>query len=469
VNVARYVRLRPFDTSTDEGRASERYRRAALTALATMSSKGISILCSLVSVPLTLRYLGPERYGLWMIISTLSTFMQFADLGMGNGLVNAISAAHAGDDRRMAQEYVSSTFFMLLCVMLALIAAFICAYPFVQWASLFKVTEELAAREAGPSTAVFFTCLALNMPLALVQRMQIGYQEGFSMSLWQSLGSVLGLGALLLATWLRAGLPWLVLAIAGGPIVATAMSWIVELGLRRPWLWPAPAHFSRSKAAQIRATGTLFALQTVALSVAYATDNIVAARVLGASAVTDYAVPMRLFGLLSLLISILVAPLWPAYGEAVARGDAAWVQRTLRRSLWGTLGICVVFVTPLVLGGRLVLRLWLGTPLSPSYSLLAGLGCWCIVNNITYALTIFLNGVNRIRFQVICAVVTAGMAVGLKTLLARTVGLSGIAWGSAAAHALFFVLPLGLYIPRLLAQMASASPARDRAEGGVSS
>jgi O-antigen/teichoic acid export membrane protein len=464
--LAGYVRLKPFDTSTDEGRARERYRRAALTALATASGKGVSIVCSLVSIPLALRYLGNERYGMWMIISTMSTFLQFADLGMGNGLVNAISNAHGRNDTRMAQQYVSTTFFLLVLVMLVLLVAFGCAYPFARWGAVFNVTDSLAAREAGPSVVAYFLCLALNMPLDVVQRVQNGYQEGFISSLWQGLGSVLALGGLLVATWLRGGLPWLVLAMVGGPLVATGLGWGTEFWFRRPWLLPARRHFSRDAARTMRASGTLFALQSIAWAVAYATDNVVTARVLGAGAVADYAVPMRLFALLSLVLSMVVAPLWPAYGEAVARGDAAWIRRTLRRSVWGTLGICVPFVGFLVLGGRLVLRLWLGTAVSPSYPLLAGLGLWCIGNNVVYALMIFLNGVNRIRFQVLCALVTAAAAVGLKTLLARLLGLPGVAWGTVVAVALFFILPVGLYIPRLLRQIEGWGV---RAQGGPSS
>ena len=57
------VRLRPFDVATPEGQSQERYRRAALTALAALASKGLTMLTLLVSVPLTMGYLGAERFG----------------------------------------------------------------------------------------------------------------------------------------------------------------------------------------------------------------------------------------------------------------------------------------------------------------------------------------------------------------------------------------------------------------------
>src|SRR5512133_170880 len=88
VKVLPLLRLAPFDSSTEEGRSKERYRRVALTTVASVASRGIGLVTLLVSVPLTLTYLGAERYGMWMTISSLVAVLNFADLGMGNGLMN---------------------------------------------------------------------------------------------------------------------------------------------------------------------------------------------------------------------------------------------------------------------------------------------------------------------------------------------------------------------------------------------
>ena len=97
-------RLRPFETATEGGRSKERLRRAALTTLAAGVAKAIGLLASLISVPLTYRYLGPERYGIWMVLISIIAAMSFADLGIGNGLMNAVSEAYGKDDLRLAQQ-----------------------------------------------------------------------------------------------------------------------------------------------------------------------------------------------------------------------------------------------------------------------------------------------------------------------------------------------------------------------------
>src|SRR5208282_70762 len=100
-----------------------------------------------------------------------------------------------------------------------------------------------------------------------------------------------------------------------------------------PWLLPARRAFSGVAARKIFDLGILFFVLQCAFVLAYTSDNIVIAQVLGAAAVALYAVPQKLFSSVSTIVSMAINPLWPAYGEALARGDVAWVRRTFFASL----------------------------------------------------------------------------------------------------------------------------------------
>jgi hypothetical protein len=73
-------RLRPFDISNEGGRSNERYRRVALTTIASIIAKAIALLTGLISVPLTFRYLGAERYGIWMVLVSIMLCSDSASL-----------------------------------------------------------------------------------------------------------------------------------------------------------------------------------------------------------------------------------------------------------------------------------------------------------------------------------------------------------------------------------------------------
>ncbi len=66
-------------------------------------------------------------------------------------------------------------------------------------------------------------------------------------------------------------------------------------------------------------TGSFFLVLQLTGLVAYSLDNVVIAQIMGSSAVQEYAVPTKLFGLAPTLLSFALAPLWPAYREAMAR------------------------------------------------------------------------------------------------------------------------------------------------------
>ncbi|MGC2402193.1 MAG: hypothetical protein WA510_20540, partial [Acidobacteriaceae bacterium] len=52
-------------TKSSSSRGMERYRRAGITASSSFIGKALNILISFLSVPLTVHYLGAERYGVW--------------------------------------------------------------------------------------------------------------------------------------------------------------------------------------------------------------------------------------------------------------------------------------------------------------------------------------------------------------------------------------------------------------------
>jgi len=209
-----------------------------------------------------------------MTISSMVLILGFSDLGMGLGLMNSISAAHGQDDRQAGRAYVSSGFFMLLGGAAVVLLIFSVAYRLVPWSSILNVKSALAVQEAGPAVAVMVLCFIVNLPLDVVQRVQLGYQEGFINSLWESLGRGLALGGLLLVIYWQGGLLWLVLAISGAPLLALAGNWLGLLGYQRPWLFPSWRYFNRDYALKLLRTGLFFFLLKLAVTLIYSVDNI---------------------------------------------------------------------------------------------------------------------------------------------------------------------------------------------------
>ena len=244
-----------------EARSAERYRRAALTGCTSIIAKLVVLATTIVSVPLTFRYLGLDRYGLWMTVTSFVLFLGFADFGVGNGLVAAISEAHGKDNEQLARRQISCGFFLLCFIALGIIVLFGIAYPFIPWGKVYGTSTALAGGEAGPATAILIACTALSMPLGTVLRVQLGYQQGFVGDLWNAAGNAVALAGILFVTHVRGGLPALVLAVAGAPVLVTAMNWTFQFVRVRPWLRPQFGLFERPAAFKLAAIGGLFFVQ----------------------------------------------------------------------------------------------------------------------------------------------------------------------------------------------------------------
>lgn len=437
----RFVRLRSFDCSTPQGRSDERYRRVILTTITQVVAKGTALLALLISVPLTVHYLGAERYGIWMTISSFVAMLSSADLGIGFGLMNTVAESYGKEDWEAAAGYVSSGFFSLLVIGAAMLGAIVLAYRHVAWHVWFNLKSPIAVHEAGPTLLVLVACVAVNIPLNVTLRLQSGLQEGYIANLWSILGQCLGLAGLVVGVFHRVGLPWLVLAVAGAPAIASLLNTCHVFFIDRPEIRPRLSLVSSEKTMRLLGMGLLFFVFQLAQMVGFQSDNLVIAHVLGASKVPVYAITTRMFSVVTLLMGFIYGPLWPAYGEALARGDIPWLRKTLVRSVQLVLAICIPVNLALVLGGKMIVKVWVGQYLTPSLLLLIGIGLSQSVMTIVTPISAFLNGINMLGHQAILAACMAVANITLSIYLTHRIGVPGVIFGSLIAETVFMLFP----------------------------
>ncbi len=70
----------------------------------------------LVSIPVTLKYLGPEIYSLCATVSSLFGMLIFADPGLGNGLIARLGQAYTTGNLPKCRRLISTVTFLLVGV-----------------------------------------------------------------------------------------------------------------------------------------------------------------------------------------------------------------------------------------------------------------------------------------------------------------------------------------------------------------
>lgn len=441
------------EISTEATRSAERHRRALLTSATGIAARAGSMGASLVTIPLTLHYLGNERFGLWMTISSVVALATFADFGIGNGVVSSVAAASGKDDLDGIRRAISSAFSILVTIGATLMACFLAIYRLVNWGDLFRATSPHARAEAGPAMLALALCFTLNIPLDIVQRVQFGLQQGFRTNVWQICSSAMSLIGIVLGVHLHLGVPALILAFAGTPVLGAALNSLYFFGVSHRDLVPRWGLVSREMISKIARLGTMFFVIQVVITFSFSTDNFIVARTLGVATVALYSIPQRMFTVISVILITLVMPFWGAYGEAVSRGDMPWVRRTLSFTLSGVLLTSAAASTILLLLSHQILHIWVGSSVQPAFALLLGLAIWEVVRSYTGTLQMFLNGAGILRFQTITHCIFGLACVSAKFWCARHYGVAGVPWAGSVTYTLFIVIPNAIYVPRLLKRM----------------
>jgi len=440
VKLKHIFQFTPHDITNVEGKSHERYRRILLTGGSTLIVKIFTVAINLITVPLTLNYLGAERYGLWMAISSVLALMGFADLGLRNGLLNAISKAHGRNSIEEAQTAVSSTFYILLGISCVLFLIFLSIFPFISWQGVFNVKSALAIRESGPTMMALVITLLINMPLGIIQRIQSGYQEGYKFQLWLILGSLFSFISLLICIFLKTSLTWLVIAYSGGQIIATLLNGIALFNGKRRYLKPRFKFFKIDIGKQLISSGFVFLLIGVFTLLANASDDIIIAQTLGPKAIAGYEIVKKLF-LFSMFTQYIIQPLWPAFGEALESGDYAWASKTMQKVLKLSLVSGAVISLPFLLFGKQIVVFWVGKEFIPDWSLLFGFYIYVILNNYIGVMSTLLNSSKLVSKLILPIALTAITSILFKIILSLNIGVSGIIWATILGWSLFFAVP----------------------------
>lgn len=422
-------------------RRHERDRRLLLTIGISGLARMLTIIVPLVTTPITLRYLGPERYGLWMTVTSFVGMLTFADLGMGNGLLTLLSNSHGRDDAAAIRRFISSAFCVLGLMAAMVTGALLAVGHLIPWGRLINTSSpELIAE----SRQVAFVCIvgfALSLPTSVVQRVQLALQDGFRSSLWQMAGNLASMALLVTAVHFRVGIALLVACVVMiPPLAATLNSW-VYFGFERPEYRPGWSHIDRGAIRILLRMGALYLVLSVLTALSLSLDNVIVAHVMGIGAVAVFAIPARISAMLFAIINLINIPLWTATGEAFARKDFKWIRRTVARMILLSAGATFIFGVALVVIGPGAIQLWIGDSITVPRSLLSGFAFWSFVLAVAAPLFMVLNGAGMLVSQIRMFCVFVPISLGLKVLLATRFGTAGVPWGTGAAYAVI-ILPL---------------------------
>ncbi|MEM9917713.1 MAG: MATE family efflux transporter [Bacteroidota bacterium] len=425
------------------GKGHERSVRARKNILMAIGFKGIGMLIGFAYFPLSLAYLSPAKFGIFLTLTSMIDWFGELDIGIGNGLRNRLGEAIADGDEESARGYVSTAYYALGSIFSGVSIVFLIAAFFVPWADWLQADPSLN-REIAILAVLMFGAFAINFVSALVYEIFYALQRTAMVDLFSTISKV----AFLLVIF---GLIFFTsesLVLFGAAKTFTFALVPLFVGLYyfrgefkrfRPSLKLANRKYFRT----LFSLGSQFFIIKFAMIIIHQTNNILIARYVSLEDVTAYEAAYKYLSIFLMLFVILSNQYWAACIEAYRKGDLAWMRNTVSSiiKVWlGTLLVCAL----MILAAPMVFELWLQgkivIPMGLTFSVAVSISIYNWVN----LFNLVLNGTGKVRLQMYAWLGASLLNIPLSIFLATGLGLGtiGIVLGTVVS-----MIPLAILSP----------------------
>lgn len=347
----------------------------------------VPVLVTFVTLPVYLRAIGEERYGVLIVLWTLLGYFGLFDLGLGRAVTNRIAAL--GNRTSLEREQVFWTALLLNIVLGCIGALVLWAVGVAAFTYFIDAPSRVMAevRSALPWMVLAFPLLLTTSVLsgALMGREEFLAQNAVGVAT----GVLIQVAPLVVALTIGPALPSLVIAVLAVRVLGSISLFGLCLQRLPVRLQPNPA---LDQIRPLFGYGGWVTVTSIVGPLLTTLDRVVIGVVAGASAVTYYTVPYSLASRLSILPGSLSSALFPRF-SLVLEEERNGLLRVGVQSL-------VVVITPLVVLAMLVMEpfliWWLGAEFAaeaaPVGEILV-IGIWA--NCLAYLPFTFIQGEGR--------------------------------------------------------------------------
>lgn len=392
--------------------------------IASFLLKGGSIVVSFLLVPMTLGYLNPYEYGIWLTLNSVLSWVYLLDIGLGNGLRNKLAEARAKGDMQLGKIYVSTTFFFMTLIIVVFYGLFLIGQNFLDWYSILNV-DPAKVDNLGSIVTVVMAFFCLSFVFKLIGNVYMAWQLPAMNDLLAFVGSLISLIIIFILTKTSSGSLFdVAMTFSAVPAVVYAIAIPISFVYLKE-ISPSIKAIKLRHFSPLISVGFKFLLIQVACLILFMTSNLIISRLFGPQEVTPFNIANKLFSAITMAFTIIITPYWSAVTDAYTKGEMDWIRRSVRklRIIWGLFalaGALIVAVSPFIY------KVWIGEDVHISL-LLSILCCaYALIQNWNNIYAYTINGIGTLKVSLICAIIQAVIFVPLTILLGKVWGLNGI-------------------------------------------
>jgi len=387
--------------------------------VASFLIKGWSAVIVLLMVPLTLKILGVYSNGVWLTISSILIWIDLMDIGLGNGLRNAVAKYVALGDEEKVREAVSSTYFMLAVIVLPFL---LLVYAAIGFFNMYDALGVDPAKIANLSDIliVAITISSSTFVLKVTGNFYMGLQLPAVNSLIICLGHTLALG-LTFALYVAGSHSLLMVVLVNTASLLFLWAVFIPYTFKKkyPQYCPSIKYINFKMARSLCSTGLQFFAIQICGVILFMTTNIIISKALNPAEVTPYQVAYRYFNIAFVLFSTICIPFWNATTDAYTRKDYEWIRNSSKKLNLLMAGIFIMLLC-MVLMSDFVYYIWIGDDVVISHELSICTAVYVFVMCFSQRYSYILNGLNELRIQLVFAFIAAVVFLPLAWYVCKT-------------------------------------------------
>lgn len=412
-------------TSAQFNKGSMRSVKAKKNIAGIVIIKGFSFGIQFLLVPLTLNYLSPTDYGIWLTLSSVVAWFALFDLGLGNGLRNRFAENIATNNYEKARIYLSTTYALLLIVIGIVIAVFALANVFLDWSSILNAPAEMNTPLLHLALVVFgFFCI--QFVFKTITTVVTADQKPAIAEFLTLLTQVISLAAIYgLTQFTHGSLLYLGIAMSASPALVFIIASAMFYSDKYSHLAPSYKLIDLSYAKSLFSIGLKFLFIQVAYIGIFQTNNIIIAQVCNHTDVTVFNIANKYMSISYIAFTIFITPLWSAFTEAYTLKDYAWMKGTFKKlNIFALLPLVATFF--LVLLSGLAYSIWIGDAVQIPEQTTYLMAIYMVLSIWVFLYTSILNGVGKVVLQLITYAISMVLHIPLAVFLGKTYGINGV-------------------------------------------
>jgi O-antigen/teichoic acid export membrane protein len=402
---------------------SERSQIVKKNIIWSFAIKGLSILASLVLVPLTINLLSQEKYGVWMTIYSIITWFNMMDIGLGFGFRNKFTEAVAIDDKKAAKDYVQTLYSSMWIISLFLILVFTFLNLFLNWSSILNL--KVGFNEPIQLIVWCVFCLfSIQLFLKNISVILLALQKTSFSNFMLFVANVISLVfVFILQKLFLANLFTISISFMLSPILVylfyTVYLFNTSLKAYKPQFKMLP---NKENFNDLMRLGLKFFMIQITTVIMFSSANIIISQLFGPEQVTPYSVAARLFSSTQAVLSIIITPFWAAFTEANAKMDIQWIKKSVKSLVqgWVVFSVGILFLWAI---SPFLFDLWIGKEVTIPYSLSFQFALFSIIMGWLNPFVFYMTSVSKIKLELWIAIFQTIITIPVAIFFAKYLAL----------------------------------------------